>query len=249
MGNDGDGARSRTQDLESGGFSQNVDMQRAGDGASTRAGGVIAVIEGRMFLRECICRSMRSAFSLPVIAYSTASELESQHQLSPKVVILSLIEVGHEASVGALKTVSELAPGVPIIVLAYVNDVDLVRTVVRHGAKGYIPVTTGFEIAIEAVRFVLAGGTYVPMDCLLAGAPGGEASSQPSGVMTARELAVIRAIQQGKPNKTIAYQLNMCESTVKLHLRNVMKKLKAKNRTEVAIKAQSGLFVPLASHT
>jgi DNA-binding NarL/FixJ family response regulator len=249
MGNEGDGARSGTQDSESGGFSQNTDMQRAGDGASTRAGGFIAVIESRTFLRECICRSMQSAFSLPVIAYSTVSELDSQLQLSPRVIILTLIEVGHEASVGALKALSGRAPGVPVIVLASVNDVDLARTVVRHGAKGYIPVTMGFEIAIEAVRFVLAGGTYAPIDCLLAGPPGGESSSPSPDTMTARELAVIRAIQQGKPNKTIAYQLNMCESTVKLHLRKVMKKLKAKNRTEVAIKAQTGLFDRFANQT
>jgi DNA-binding NarL/FixJ family response regulator len=246
MDSEGDGSAARTQVLESGGFSENIDTQRGRDGASARTGGFIAVIEGRTFLRECVCRSMQSAFSLPVVAYSTAPELESQFQLSPRVIILSLIEAGHEASVGALKALSERAPGIPIIVLAYVNDVDLARTAIRHGAKGYIPVTMGFEIAIEAVRFVLAGGTYAPVDCLLAGPPGGESSSKPD-TMTARELAVIRAIQQGKPNKIIAYHLNMCESTVKAHVRNVMKKLKAKNRTDVAIKAQTALLVPSAS--
>ena len=47
-------------------------------------------------------------------------------------------------------------------------------------------------------------------------------------------MAVIRALQQGKSNKVIAYELNMCESTVKVHVRNIMKKLHATNRTEVA---------------
>jgi DNA-binding NarL/FixJ family response regulator len=78
------------------------------------------------------------------------------------------------------------------------------------------------------------------MDCLLAGRSGAEMfrCSQPFGLVTARELTVIRAIQQGKSNKIIAHELNMCESTVKVHVRNVMKKLKAKNRTEAAIKAR-----------
>jgi DNA-binding NarL/FixJ family response regulator len=54
-------------------------------------------------------------------------------------------------------------------------------------------------------------------------------------------VAVIRALQQGKPNKVIAYELNMCESTVKVHVRNLMKKMKAKNRTDLAIKTQAAL--------
>jgi len=47
----------------------------------------------------------------------------------------------------------------------------------------------------------------------------------------------VRAIQQGKSNKVIAYELNMCLSTVKVHVRNVMRKMGAKNRTDVAMKA------------
>ena len=62
-----------------------------------------------------------------------------------------------------------------------------------------------------------------------------------SGGVTPREVAVIRALQQGKPNKVIAYELNMCESTVKVHVRNLMKKMKAKNRTDLAIKTQTAL--------
>ena len=142
-----------------------------------------------------------------------------------------------------MKVLSELAPRIPVIVLAYNNDTELARTAICHGAKGYIPVTMGFEIAVEAVRFVLAGGTYVPMDFLLGTDRPGDAPSQPptSGLVTGRELAVIRAIQDGKSNKVIAYELNMCESTVKVHVRNIMKKLNAKNRTDVAIKAQTVL--------
>ena len=206
---------------------------------SAEVNGFIAVIESRTFIRECIRRSVQSGFPLPVLTYSTAIELEQQHLLtSPQLIIYSWVEDNKEASINALKVLSELAPGIPVIVLAYSNDTELARTAITHGAKGYIPITMGFEIAIEAVRFVLAGGTYVPMDYLLGRDRPGEASQPPtSGLVTGRELAVIRAIQKGKSNKVIAYELNMCESTVKVHVRNIMKKLKAKNRTEVAINA------------
>ena len=53
-------------------------------------------------------------------------------------------------------------------------------------------------------------------------------------IFTTRQAAVVEAVRQGKANKIIAYELNMRESTVKVHVRNIMKKLKAGNRTEVA---------------
>ncbi|MGZ9174567.1 MAG: response regulator transcription factor, partial [Candidatus Binatia bacterium] len=46
------------------------------------------------------------------------------------------------------------------------------------------------------------------------------------------------AVRQGKANKVIAHELNISESTVKVHLHNIMKKLRVKNRTEVAVKAR-----------
>jgi DNA-binding NarL/FixJ family response regulator len=238
-----------TQQLKTGERSREIGRFEA---SRAEADGFIAVIESRTFIRECIRRSVQSAFPLRVLTYSTAIELEQQHlPTSPKLIIISWAEDNTEASTNALKVLSELAPRIPIIVLAYNNDAELARTAISHGAKGYVPVTMGFELTIEAVRFVLAGGTYVPMDCLLARDPPGDALSQPptSGLVTARELAVVRAIQKGKSNKVIAYELNMCESTVKVHVRRIMKKLNAKNRTDVAIKSLSVLSTfPVDQH-
>ena len=230
-----------TQPLKTGERSQGIGPIET---CNVEADGFIAVIENRVFIRECIRRSVQSAFPLPVLTYSTAIELEQQRLLtSPKLIIFSWTEGSREASINALKVLSELAPRIPVVVLAYNNDGELARTAICHGAKGYIPVTMGFEIVIEAVRFVLAGGTYAPVDCLLAGAWPRDAASEPpaSGLVTPRELAVIRAIQKGKSNKVIAYDLNMCESTVKVHVRRIMKKMNARNRTEVAIKSQTVL--------
>ena len=158
-----------TQQPQTGERSQEIGRFEA---HSTEADGFIAVIESRTFIRECLRRSVQSAFPLPVHTYSTAIELEQHHLLtSPKLIIFSWVENNTETSTHALKVLSELAPRIPVIVLAYKNDTELARTAICHGAKGYIPITMGFEIAIEAVRFVLAGGTYVPMDCLLARDP------------------------------------------------------------------------------
>jgi DNA-binding NarL/FixJ family response regulator len=183
---------------------------------------------------------LQSAFSVPVVTFSSLSEL-GQHPCgsSAALVILSLIEASGEAWASALKDLSEGVSRRPVVALASTNDVDLVRAAMRHGAKGYIPLTMGFDLAVEAIRFVLVGGTYVPTDHLLAADPialSPQKTVQPVGLLTGREHAVVRAIKQGKSNKVIAYDLNMCESTVKVHVRNVMKKLNAKNRTDVAMR-------------
>jgi DNA-binding NarL/FixJ family response regulator len=49
---------------------------------------------------------------------------------------------------------------------------------------------------------------------------------------------VLQLLRQGKQNKTIAYELDMCESTVKVHIRLIMRKLNARNRTQVVLLAE-----------
>ena len=53
---------------------------------------------------------------------------------------------------------------------------------------------------------------------------------------TQRQAQILDCLRRGMANKLIAYELNMCESTVKIHIRNILKKLKATNRTEAAFK-------------
>jgi len=206
-----------------------------------KSGGCIAVIESRTFLRECIYRSLQANFPLPVVPYPSVSELNNQPRSTDlRLVVLSLFEVEREISNCTLKALLQSFPGIPVIVLGYKNDPELARTAICYGARGYIPFTMEFTIAVEVVRFVLAGGTYVPADWLDYPRVAATPPAAP-GAITNRELAVVRGIQQGKSNKVIAYDMNMCESTVKVHVRNIMKKLKAKNRTDVAIKAQTAL--------
>jgi DNA-binding NarL/FixJ family response regulator len=68
-------------------------------------------------------------------------------------------------------------------------------------------------------------------------APEATVAPKTNGLFTARQAAVVEALRRGKANKIIAYELKMRESTVKVHVRNIMKKLHATNRTEVAFMA------------
>src|SRR5271167_3918916 len=109
-----------TQLPKTGERSKEIGPSEAGGG---EANGFIAVIESRTFIRECIRRSVQSAFPLPVLTYSTAIEMEQQHLLtSPQLIIFSWVEDNAEASTNSLKILTELASRIPVIVLAYNNE-------------------------------------------------------------------------------------------------------------------------------
>jgi len=61
-------------------------------------------------------------------------------------------------------------------------------------------------------------------------------AAKPPVLLTKRQAAVAEEIRQGRANKQIAYALSIGENTVKVHVRNIMRKLNARNRTELAVK-------------
>lgn len=115
---------------------------------------------------------------------------------------------------------------------------DQIVDAIGRGARGYIPTSVPLEIVVEVIRLVRAGGVFVPATSLIAArrSSGFITASQQSGggLFTARQAAVVEALRRGKANKIIAYELNMRESTMKVQIRNIMKQLKARNRTEVS---------------
>jgi DNA-binding NarL/FixJ family response regulator len=134
---------------------------------------------------------------------------------------------------------SEAAADHSIVILSDREDAVSVLDALDKGARGYITTSMAFDVAVHAIGLVRAGGTFVPACSLIASRDSIRklplASEKPrSGLFTAKQMTVVESLRQGKPNKIIAYELNLCESTVKVHVRNIMKKLRAKNRTEVA---------------
>ncbi len=129
-------------------------------------------------------------------------------------------------------------PDVNFAVLSHIEEVESILKVLSLGARGYIPTTLPLRVVVQALRLIIAGGIFVPSTSLLALSSGqGFAAPKagvPEGLLNAREYLVAMALRKGTPNKTIAGELGLAESTVKLLVRSVMRKLKAKNRTEVA---------------
>ena len=128
-----------------------------------------------------------------------------------------------------------------MIMSGYYRRRDVVDAL-HHGAVGFVPKTLGSEAILSAFRLVLAGEKFIPADLLPADGDPTEdhAADTTLGQLTARERDVLGKLLEGLPNKGIARQLFIQEVTVKVHLRNVYRKLGANNRAH-AVKIAIGL--------
>jgi len=140
-----------------------------------------------------------------------------------------------------LELLSVRLPDALAVVLSDRDDGDEVNRALTHGVRGYIPTSIECEVAVAALRLINAGGTFVPADALRSATAKQENKADSEQQrrlneldLTPREFSVIDLLREGKPNKLIAAQLEMQESTVKVHVRNILKKLHADNRTHAA---------------
>lgn len=108
------------------------------------------------------------------------------------------------------------------------------------GAIGFLPKTMGAKSLVNAVRFMVAGETFVPASVLADGGAGEESDFIKQ--FSQREKQVLAGLCRGASNKEIARELDLQEVTIKLHVRTVCKKLNAKNRTQAALIAKEAGF-------
>lgn len=212
----------------------------------------VVLIESRVLLRDSLARALQTHIKTQVRTFATIDEWSSAKIGGTcSLIVLSGLGRNSESIVSDIKRVVSEAKGAPCAILSDSEDPETMLDVLRSGAKGYIPTSLPMDVGIEALALVRAGGIYGPVSMLLdrvQTTPPAPSDSAPSpsqravqSQFTPRQLAVIESLRRGKPNKLIAYELQMCEGTVKVHIRNIMRKLKATNRTEVAILANQFL--------
>lgn len=110
----------------------------------------------------------------------------------------------------------------------------VVELALRSGARGFVPKTLGSRALVAAVRFMSTGAVFAPYE-FMTREPQTEAASE---ILSPRETEVLRGLCDGKSNKEIAIGLDLQEVTVKLHVKNLSRKLGARNRTHAAMIAR-----------
>lgn len=198
----------------------------------------IVVIHQRAFFRDCFVRCLEISYrSHGIFAFTNILEWRNsteQNALTPAVIVF-FVDGSGSSSVADLQFLESSAADIPVVIMSDIDDTNYVMHALRNGARGYIPTSLPFNVAVEAVRLVEAGGTFVPVSSLELDRNKQPAASKTNELLTERQMMVVEALCQGMANKQIAYELGMSEHTVKVHLRHIMRKLKVRNRTEVAV--------------
>jgi DNA-binding NarL/FixJ family response regulator len=147
-----------------------------------------------------------------------------------------------------LEALKKLAPGTPIVVVSAVDDPRIMHDVIMGGANAFVPKSASGQVLINALRAILAGGTYMPAGVLAAmrltdgatagGTGGGPGGSPGRDELTLRQRRVLELLATGLSNKHIARALEISEITVKAHVSAIFRKLGVTNRVQAGLEAR-----------
>lgn len=203
---------------------------------------IVVVVDARSLIRDCLVRNLKSSVEMNIVGVASLDEclwLASASNVG--LVLLSCPgALDSKPNQDLLERAFDALPQTPILILSDTLKVTGADPGEEAHPSGYISTSMPLDVAIAAIRVVQSGRTP-PKATPPPPEPEQPAATETTAnqerlreFFTARQIAVIDALRKGKANKIIAFELNMKESTVKVHVRNIMKRLKAHNRTEVS---------------
>lgn len=221
-------------------FQINVGAQQSEPAGGNLRSLTVGLIDRYRLTQECLTKALTSLRpEIQISSFTTVQDCIGAVSSNFNLIIYHLHadDVADTTMAQTIATISQAFPTTPVMVFSDADRAQhqtIMRSILESGARGFIPTqTAGLPITSAAITLVSAGGTFVPANLMLT-AP----QDRSPGRLTARQGAVFTRLRLGKPNKIIAYELGMSESTVKVHVRNIMQKMGATNRTQAAYKGQ-----------
>ena len=171
------------------------------------------------------------------------SEANSQEQVLAAVaggrafdLVLLDLNLPGATGLSCLTALRRSVPHTPIVVVSAVGDPKIMQDVIMGGASAFIPKSAPGQVLINALRVILAGGTYMPTGVVasLRSAEGAPARNE----LTLRQRRVLELLSTGLSNKHIARALDISEITVKAHVTAIFRKLGVTNRVQAGLEAR-----------
>jgi DNA-binding NarL/FixJ family response regulator len=207
----------------------------------TQHSGIIRILtaDDHQLMREGIVAVLETQNDMRVVgqAASGREAIETFRRVRPDVTLMDLRmpDMSGIEAIAAIRT--EFTNARIVVLTTYTGDVQAVAAL-RAGAAGYLLKSLVRKELIETVRTVHAGRRCVPVE--IASEIAVHAADD---VLTEREVEVLRRVAAGKSNKLVAAELNISEGTVKNHMKRILPKLDASDRTHaVMIALKRGIF-------
>lgn len=204
----------------------------------------IVLVDDHTILQQGLTRLIEAEGDATVIAYG-ASAKEGLQQVEEHQPDMGVFDLGlpDHSGLWLIRRVRKIRPKMPILVLSMHTDPEVIASVMRVGANGYLSKSTDQDILLTAVRALANGGEYLEPKVAQALAGKNWKSGQPTDdgdtVLGAKEMEVLRLTAVGHSNHEIAARLCLSISTVKSRLRSVFSKLDVHGRTQAVAAAMA----------
>ena len=216
------------------------EMRPAGQQPDGHAPVTIVLIDDHAILRQGLRSLLEREHDLQVVgeASSPGEALAVVQRTRPTIVLLDIkLSPGSDNDgLGLCAQLTKRYPGLGVLVLSTFVDDALVVSAIQHGACGYVVKDVNTQELVRAIRLVAQKGSAFDSRSAAAMMRSIHAP-QARSPLTERELSVLRLVANGLSNRGIAAQLYLSETTVKFHVRNIMRKLDATSRAEAVYKA------------
>jgi DNA-binding NarL/FixJ family response regulator len=212
----------------------------------------VLLIDPSPLRRSCFLAGLAGQTALSIVAHARIEAVErAPRPLAPDLVVLRLgpDDVTALHLNRQLIALHRIFPGAATMVIGPSAEPRRMMMALRHGVCGFITADLGVAATIEAMQLVHEGFAVYPqlaieglrrLTCGV-GRPA-ERRVLPGGydTLTARQYDVLRLLAAGMPNKAIAYELGISDSTVKVHIRAIMERMGLANRTQAAARFLNG---------
>jgi DNA-binding NarL/FixJ family response regulator len=191
----------------------------------------ILTVDDHQLLREGIAAVLESQEDMTLIAQASNGHeaVESFRRLRPDVTLMDL-RMPDMSGIQAIMAIRAEFPDARIIVLTtYAGDAQAAAAL-KAGAAGYLLKNLVRKELLETIRAVHSGKRRVPPEIATE-----IAEHVADDELTGREIEVLRRVAAGKSNKLIAAELDIAEGTVKTHMKSILPKLDASDRTHAVM--------------
>ncbi|TNJ40597.1 response regulator transcription factor [Phaeobacter sp. B1627] len=207
----------------------------------------VMIVDDHPLYRDALTAAVERIF--PDVVIETAGTLRASLEkldrgFQPDLVMFDL-KLPDVAGISGFMNLRNRLPDRPILVISSLASPEVARTLIDEGAAGFMPKDCSAQELKSLLLEIAEGRKVLPKEYQNQNfqptqppAPGGAFPNDLSmrlEALTVQQQRVLRLICAGKPNKQIAYELDLAEATVKAHITALLRRLGVKNRTQAAV--------------